>query len=153
MEMSVSLSELKGCAADPGLGCSRKAPASAGMAPNSEETIDEAVLDALHRVHPEGRPDIAKAMIMLFLESAPTALGYLEEGVVMEDPRWLYRGSRILGSGSTSVGATRLSLRCEELQMAALSAPVSDAAARVREIQRLFCEVESALRAWCAGRG
>ena len=151
--MGLWSSELKTSAADAGLVGSRRPPEPARVAPNAEEPIDEAVLDALQRAHPAGRPDIAKAMIMLFLESTPVALGYLEEGVVGEEPRLLCRGSRILGSGSTSVGATRLSLRCKELEVAALSGSISDAAVRVREILRLLCEVESALRAWCAGRG
>ena len=151
--MGLSSSELKASAADSGLGRSRRPPAPARVVPNSEEPIDEAILDALHRAHPEGRPDIAKAMIMLFFESTPVAVGYLEDGLIGEDPRLLYRGSRILGSGSTSVGATRLSLRCKELEMAALSGSVADATARVREILRLFCEAERTLRAWCAGRG
>jgi len=42
--------------------------------PHREEPIDEAVLEGLHRLHREGRPDIAKTVIMLFLESAPAAL-------------------------------------------------------------------------------
>ena len=39
-----------------------------------EPSIDENVLDGLHRLSRDGKPDLAKTVIMLFLETAPTTL-------------------------------------------------------------------------------
>ena len=120
--------------------------------PHREEPIDEAVLEGLHRLHREGRPDIAKTVIMLFLESAPAALRDLEQGAARSDVVLLRSASHILWSSSAAVGAVVLSARCKELEAFARSGSVPDAAARVRVIGRLYAEAEGALRAWCAGR-
>jgi hypothetical protein len=39
-----------------------------------EPPIDENVLDGLHRLSRDGKPDLAKTVIMLFLDTAPTTL-------------------------------------------------------------------------------
>jgi HPt (histidine-containing phosphotransfer) domain-containing protein len=121
--------------------------------PRREEPIDEAVLEGLHRLHREGRPDIAKTVIMLFLESAPVALRDLEQGAARNDVTLLLSASHILWSSSAAVGAIVLSARCKELEVFARSGSVPDAAARVQAIGRLYADAEGALRAWCAGRG
>jgi HPt (histidine-containing phosphotransfer) domain-containing protein len=114
--------------------------------------IDEAVLEGLHRLHREGRPDFAKTVIMLFLESAPAALRDLEQGAARNDVTLLRSASHILWSSSAAVGAVVLSARCKELEAFARSGSVPDAAARVQVIGWLYTEAEGALRAWCAGR-
>jgi HPt (histidine-containing phosphotransfer) domain-containing protein len=106
----------------------------------------------LCHLHREGRPDIAKTVIMLFLESAPTALADLQQGAVRNDAGLLRRASHILWSSAAAVGAVALSARCKDLEAMVGSGSVPDAAARVRAIVRLYGEAEGALRAWCAGR-
>lgn len=117
------------------------------------EPIDESTLEGLHRLHRDGLPDIAKTVIMLFLESAPAPLRDLEQGAARNDASLLQRASRILASGSASVGARRLSSRCKDLEAIARTGSVPDAARRVEVIGRLYGEAEGALRAWCLGRG
>src|SRR4051794_19664959 len=46
--------------------------------------IDRTVLDGLHRLHREGRPDIAKTVIMLFLEGTPPVVADLEQAAAPE---------------------------------------------------------------------
>jgi HPt (histidine-containing phosphotransfer) domain-containing protein len=121
--------------------------------PHRRETpIDEAVLEGLCHLHREGRPDIAKTVVMLFLESAPVALADLEQGAARNDPGLLCRASHILWSSAAAVGAVVLSTRCKDLEATARSGSVPDAAVRIRAIVRLYGEAEGALRAWCAGR-
>ena len=120
--------------------------------PRHQEPIDEAVLEGLHRLHREGRPDLAKTVIMLFLDSAPAVLSDLEQGAARSDADLLRHASHILWSSAAAVGAVVLSARCKELEAFARSGSVLDAAARVQAIGWLYREAESALRAWCAGR-
>jgi HPt (histidine-containing phosphotransfer) domain-containing protein len=118
--------------------------------PRREPPIDEAVLDGLCHLHREGRPDIAKTVIMLFLESAPAALTDLQQGPARNDAGLLRRAGHLLLSSSVAVGAVMLSAQCKELAAMARSGQVPDAALKVWAIVRL--KAEGALRAWCAGR-
>ena len=117
------------------------------------DAIDEKVLEGLRLLHREGKPDVAKTVIMLFLESAPAVLADLERSASSNDTKDLQRASHILGSSAAAVGAILLSSHCQELEVVARSGSVPNAAARLRVIKQLYEEAESALRAWCAGRG
>ena len=118
-----------------------------------QDPIDRTVLDGLHRLHREGRPDIAKTVIMLFLEGTPPVVDDLEQAAARNDAGSLCRASHILLSSGAAVGAVLLSSRCKDLEALARSGSVpADATARIREIRPLYAEAESALRAWCAGR-
>ena len=118
-----------------------------------QDPIDRTVLDGLHRLHREGRPDIAKTVIMLFLEGTPPVVDDLEQAAARNDAGSLCRASHILLSSGAAVGAVLLSSRCKDLEALARSGSVpADATARIREIRPLYAEAESALRGWCAGR-
>lgn len=127
------------------------------MTPSSPERrphpIDESVLEALSQLHPEHRADIAKNLVLMFLETSPLVLQHLEEAAARNDAGALRRESHILVSSSAAVGARLLSSACKDLEEAALMGTVSDTVARVRAITRLYGEAQSTLRAWCSGRG
>jgi HPt (histidine-containing phosphotransfer) domain-containing protein len=72
--------------------------------------IDPTVLDGLHRLHREGRPDIAKTVIMLFLEGTPPVVDDLEQAAARNDAGSLCRASHILLSSGAAVGAVLLSV-------------------------------------------
>src|SRR5437764_15060176 len=118
-----------------------------------QDPIDRNVLDALQRLHREGRPDIAKTVIMLFLEGTPPVLADLEQATARKDAGSVCRASHILLSSGAAVGAVLLSSRCKDLGAVTRTGLVPrDATARGREIRQLYAEAESALRGWCAGR-
>ena len=117
-----------------------------------EAPIDEVVLEGLCHLHREGRPDIAKTVVMLFLESTPAVLEDLEQGAARNEADLLRRASHILWSSAAAVGAVVLSARCKDLEAMARSGSVPGAAVRIRAIVSLYGEAEGALRAWCAGR-
>ena len=118
-----------------------------------EPPIDENVLDGLHRLSRDGRPDLAKTVSMLlFLETAPATLQDLQRGAATNKGELLARASHILSASGAAVGAVSLAARCKELEAISRTGAVADAAARVQVIQRLYAEAESALRAWCVGR-
>jgi HPt (histidine-containing phosphotransfer) domain-containing protein len=117
------------------------------------EPIDESVLEGLCHLHPQHRPDIARNVVMLFLDSSPLVLQHLQEAAARNDAVTLRRDSHILlSSSAAALGALLLSSRCKDLEIAAVKGLVPDAVARVGAIARLYEEAESALRAWCSGR-
>ena len=117
-----------------------------------ERPIDENVLDGLHRLSRDGRPDLAKTVIMLFLETAPSTLQDLQRGAAANDRELLARASHILSASGAAVGAVSLAASCREFEAVSRTGAIADAAARVQLIQRLYAEAEGALRGWCAGR-
>ena len=117
-----------------------------------ENPIDETILEGLRLLQRDGRPDIAKTVIMLFVESAPAKLKDLEAGAAENDAGLLHRAARVLKSSSAAVGARLLSHHCGQLETMARSGSISDAVARVCTILECYREAEGALRAWCAGR-
>jgi HPt (histidine-containing phosphotransfer) domain-containing protein len=117
------------------------------------EPIDESVLEGLCQLHPDHRPDIAKNLVTMFVETSPLVLQRLKEAAARSDAAALRRESHILVSSSAAVGARLLSSECKDLEESAIMGSVPDGAARVRAITRLCEEAEIALRAWCAGRG
>ena len=116
-----------------------------------EAPIDENVLDRLDRLSRGGKSDLAKTVIMLFLESAPAVLQDLRRAISGNDAGLLARASHTFAKSSAAVGAMVLSRRCHDLEEKARTGAVSDS--RVQVIERLYAEAEGALRAWCAGRG
>ena len=124
----------------------------ASSTPRRGSPIDENVLDGLHRLSRDGRPDLAKTVIMLFLETAPTTLQDLQRAAATNNAGLLVRASHILSASGAAVGAASLSARCKELEAISRTGAVPDVAARVELIQRLYAEAEGALRGWCAAR-
>jgi two-component system sensor histidine kinase/response regulator len=119
---------------------------SASPAP-SIEPIDEAVLDSLAQLQREGRPDIVRRVITLFLESAPALLRDLQEGAESGDIARLSRASHVLKSCAANVGAGAFSARCDELEGLARTGEVPDAPARVKAIVEDYRRAQAALTA------
>jgi HPt (histidine-containing phosphotransfer) domain-containing protein len=118
----------------------------------SEVPIDEAVLEGLELLRPYARPNLAKTIIMLFLESVPRALKDLETGLATNDPALLYKASHTLKSSSAAVGAGMMFAECADLELLARRGSVPDAATRVHRIMQHYREAERALRSWCMGQ-
>jgi HPt (histidine-containing phosphotransfer) domain-containing protein len=87
-----------------------KAPPPPHLSPLSrqERPIDENVLDGLHRLSRDGRPDLAKTVSMLFLETAPVTLQDLQRGAASNNRELLARASHILSASGAAVGAVSL---------------------------------------------
>jgi HPt (histidine-containing phosphotransfer) domain-containing protein len=81
-------------------------------------------LRALQR---EGRPDVVRKTIGLYLENAPRLLKELEEGAAKGDLAALSRASHTLKSNSANVGAVKLASRCNEIETMARSGMIPDA--------------------------
>lgn len=114
--------------------------------------IDMAVLEGLQLLHRDGKPDIAKTVIVLFLDNTPAVLAELDQAARRDDAKVLERASHILGSSAAAVGAVLLWSHCKELEVLARRGSVPNAAARVRAIRNLYEYAEPALRPWCSGQ-
>jgi signal transduction histidine kinase/CheY-like chemotaxis protein len=111
------------------------------------DPVDYQVLDALRRLHSDGRPDILQQMIDLFFKAATRLLKDLEEGAAKSDATLLHHASHALKSASANVGALALSSRCTELEAMAEAGIVSDAAPIVDAILEDYRTVETLLSA------
>jgi hypothetical protein len=72
----------------------------------SDDPIDQTVLEGLRLLHREGKLDIAKTVIMLFLESAPAVVADLEQGAASNVRAWR---KRRLPPRSSSAASRRVS--------------------------------------------
>lgn len=116
------------------------------------DPIDETVLEGLRLLHRGGKPDVAKTVIMLFLDNSPAVLADLDGGAERSDAKLLELASHILGSSAAAVGAVLLSSHCKDLEVLARKGSIPTAVARVRAIRNLYQDAEQALRAWCSGQ-
>ena len=113
--------------------------------PTPPDAIDDRVLDSLHRLQREGRPDIVQQVIELFFKGAADLLKDLDNGAANGDPALLFHASHALKSASANVGAVVLSSRCRELETLARAGAVPDAARIVKAIREDFRTVETGL--------
>ena len=107
------------------------------------EPIDEQVLDSLHRLQREGRPDIVQQLIELFFKGAAGLLMDLDDGATTGDVALLYRASHALKSASANLGAIVLSTHCKELEALSKSGTAADAARLVKLIREDYRTVEA----------
>jgi CheY-like chemotaxis protein len=110
--------------------------------PAFADPIDDEVLDSLRRLQRDGRPDILRQVIELFLKGAAGLLTDLDNGVAAGDAAVLYRASHALKSASANVGAVAF---CKELEELAKSGLVTDVAQLVAAIRDEYRTVETRL--------
>ncbi len=146
-----------------GLSTSTEAPPSAPPPPQDQDappetptaTLNPATLEALQDMIGEDL-ELLTELVETFLEDAPTLLANMGEAVENDDAAGLRLAAHSLKSNSAEFGAQELSALCRELEgigKAALSNPPEtwDAAReKIAEAERLYQQVEDALRAWHA---
>jgi HPt (histidine-containing phosphotransfer) domain-containing protein len=122
------------------------APPTHPSSSRHEPPIDENVLDGLHRLSRDGRPDLCQdGHYAVPGDGANDAAGSTARRR-KQRPQLIARASHILSAPAAAVGAVSLAARCKELEAISRTGAVADAAARVQLIQRLDAEAESALR-------
>jgi CheY-like chemotaxis protein len=115
------------------------------MRPRAADPVDDQVLDSLRRLQRDGRPDLVRQVIELFLEGAARLLTDLEAGAAASDAALLCHASHALKSASANVGALSLSSQCQELERLARSGAVADATPLVAVIRNDYRLVEARL--------
>jgi CheY-like chemotaxis protein len=114
---------------------------------SSTDVLDERVLKSLRQLQREGRPDIVRRTIGLYLDSAPNLVKELREGAITADVSALSRASHMLKSNSANVGAMRLSARCSELEKMARSGMAVEACTLVSAVIEDYGMATAALSA------
>jgi signal transduction histidine kinase/CheY-like chemotaxis protein len=109
------------------------------------DPIDEEVLDSLRHLQQEGRPDLVRQVIELFLKGAAGLLCELDQAAASSDVAQLYHASHALKSASANIGAVVLSSCCHELEALAKAGSVPDAVRRVAAIREAYLVIEGRL--------
>jgi signal transduction histidine kinase/CheY-like chemotaxis protein/HPt (histidine-containing phosphotransfer) domain-containing protein len=112
--------------------------------------IDGKVLDSLRRLGRNGRPDILRRVIRLYLDSAPGLIAELENAAASADLELLTRASHSLKSSSAYVGALALSRRCGALETMARQGEVTESGGLIGAILDDYRAAAAALSAHLA---
>ena len=113
----------------------------------SDEVLDKTALDNIRALQINGAPNVLEKVINLYLNDTPKLLQRLKQAVAAEDSLEIERAAHRLKSSSATLGATKLTQRCKELEaLARLDSP--DKAKEVfSEFEALYHRVQVALTA------
>ncbi len=108
--------------------------------------LDPKALDNLREVV-GGDPEFLAELIDTFLDDAPSLLADLRQGLAAGDAAEVRRHAHSLKSNGAEFGATALSQRCGQLEAMAKEGRLEGAESLLTQIEGLYQEVETALRA------
>jgi CheY-like chemotaxis protein len=112
--------------------------------PASDEVVDPIVLAQLRE---DLGNSVVRDVIGEFLKEAPSLLATLRDAVARQDVPAIRRAAHSFKGTSASLGAAHLSGQCEELERASRAGNITDAPAKVSEIEAAFSAAEKALTA------
>lgn len=112
--------------------------------PTSEEVLDVAGLDRLHRI---GGGEFVLEMIDLFLENAPQRLAAARAAVEAGDQKSLYRAAHSLKSTAANLGAQRLQGVAERLESLAAAGGTGSLGSVVSELEESYEQARGRLDA------
>lgn len=113
--------------------------------------VDESILDNYRQVQQPGKPDLIKRLVRVYLKSSPKILQDISQAAKSNDTEKLWRSAHSLKSSSANLGACRLALLCEELEIMGRENRVDDPVRIAREIEAEFKEVTDALEKIVSG--
>ncbi len=113
--------------------------------PATEPVLDSAALDNIRSLDDDGA--VLGEVIQMYLDEAPGHLGALREALVAGDAEGLGRVAHALKSASFNVGAMGLGEICRRVERQGRAGDLNGAAELVESIERLYRQVEPALRA------
>ncbi|HJV85900.1 MAG TPA: response regulator [Noviherbaspirillum sp.] len=102
--------------------------------------LDE--LDAMHAAFGENFREITN----LYRNDSPPRIAALREACGCDDRARMGKIAHALGGSSASIGATRLSILCRELEMRAKSGTMDDAEQRIHAIETEYHRINSKLQ-------
>ena len=108
--------------------------------------LDPKALDNLREVV-GGDPEFLTELVDTFLDDAPSLLADLRQGLAAGDATEVRRHAHSLKSNGAEFGATELSQRCGQLEAIAKEGRLEGAESLLTQIEGLYQEVETALRA------
>ncbi len=123
-------------------------PALVGRGPAAPETaspLDRKALDALRAMERAGVPNMFEKVVALFLRTTPDQIRELREAIGRADAGAVHNTAHSLKSTSATLGATRLSALCKDLEAQARSGSLDGAAAACDAIEAEYARVARAL--------
>ena len=117
-----------------------------GAADPATALLDPKALDNLREVV-GGDPEFLAELVDTFLDDVPSLLADLRQGLAAGDAAEVRRHAHSLKSNGAEFGATELSQRCGQLEVMAKEGRLVGAASLLTQIEGLYQEVETALRA------
>jgi PAS domain S-box-containing protein len=118
-------------------------PSNTSAPPNG--SVDYSVLKGLRERQVEGKPDILKELVELFLEDTPNQLKTLKEAAEKGDASSVERTAHTLSGGSGNLGAVRVAAICAELEEIGRSGDLAPAPALLSRLEEEYGRVRTAL--------
>ena len=109
--------------------------------------LDRSALDLIRKLEDDNPSGILDKVLGLFFRETPPLLAAMREAAARKDAASLQRAAHRLKSGSATLGATRLSDLCRELEAAVREGDVSRSTLQVEEIEAEYRNIEPALMA------
>jgi signal transduction histidine kinase/DNA-binding response OmpR family regulator len=126
---------------------------SATREDSEENPLDQIMLARLLDLQEEGEPDILNELIELFLSDVPPQLAALREVVKAGEAHSVGRIAHTLKGSSGSMGATRMTTICSELEEVGASGDLSRTPELLERLEEEFGRVRIALEAKMARSG
>jgi two-component system sensor histidine kinase/response regulator len=120
---------------------------SATREDSEENPLDQIMLARLRDLQEEGEPDILNELIELFLSDVPLQLAALREVVDAGGAHSVGRIAHTLRGSSGSMGATRMTTICSELEDVGASGDLSRAPELLERLEEEFERLRMALEA------
>jgi CheY-like chemotaxis protein/HPt (histidine-containing phosphotransfer) domain-containing protein len=118
-----------------------------GEAAPDEETAEPLDRDVLEHLRALGGTEMLSELAQMFYDDARSALASLRKALQDEDSASVGRIAHTLKGSSGSMGATRMSRTCSEIQDAGASADLARASMYSKRLEREFEDVWAALEA------
>lgn len=112
-----------------------------------DQALEARVLAELHQLLGEQAPQLIAELIDLYLETAISLLAEMRAAISAVDGHALYRAAHTLKPSSAHLGAMRLAALCEILESIGQSGQLTEAAAKMVELEAEFDRVKIALEA------
>jgi HPt (histidine-containing phosphotransfer) domain-containing protein len=112
-----------------------------------DQALEVRVLAELHQLLGEQAPQLIAELIDLYLETAISLLAEMRAAISAVDGHALYRAAHTLKPSSAHLGAMRLAALCEMLESIGQSGQLTEAAAKMVELEAEFDRVKIALEA------
>jgi len=109
------------------------------------DVLDMTVVDELLSLSDDGDPELLLDLIRLFLEDGPAKVAAVRTGLDSRDYEMMERAAHSLKGSSGNLGARRLQMVCEQLQIASRTKDESSVVALTPQLQVEFDMVRTAL--------
>jgi TMAO reductase system sensor TorS len=147
-DLKAALERWLGAPAEPASAPDIPAPVAG---PERSTVINSRALDSIRALQHPGGPDLVQRVTSIYLLDAPKLLAQLGEAVGRGDGQAVRNAAHSLKSSSASVGATRFTELCREMEALAKSNRIDECERNLPALQQEFSTVKGALAGHAKG--